>query len=221
VVRTKLKIDLHVHTTASLDSFIELKDAVKTAEKIGLDGFAVTDHDTIENALLGMKVKTEIIVLPGIEVTSKEGHILGVGLTEKVPKNLPAKETVETIRELGGVAVVPHPFDPLKHGVGEKVALSTDPDAIETMNSNSLFFNSACSRSSRLADEMQKPKTGGSDAHLLPSLGRVYTEIEAESPDLTSILQSIREGKTTPVGEPTPIKTRIHHLIKTSTRLMQ
>jgi len=220
-MRTKLNIDLHVHTKASGDSFIELKDAVKTAEKIGLDGFAITDHDTIENALLGMKEKKEIVVLPGIEVTAREGHILGIGLTDMVQKNLSAKEAVKKIRELGGVAIVPHPFDYFKHGVGEEVTSSIDPDAIETMNSNSLFFNSACRRSSKLADEMQKPKTGGSDAHMLSSLGRVYTEIETESSDIESILRSIRKGRTTPIGEPTPIKTKIHRLIKTSTKLIQ
>lgn len=212
--KTTIKIDLHVHTKASEDSFINLKDAVKTAKSIGLDGLAITDHNTIEDAVIAAKMKSGIIIIPGIEVSAKEGHILGIGITEEIPRGLTAKETVEKIRELGGTSIVPHPFDFFRHGVGEKVVREINPDAIESINSNSAFFYYAKRLSEKLAEEIQKPQTAGSDAHLLSSIGKAYTVIETSSRDVESILESIKMGRTKPVGKPTSIRTKINRRLK-------
>jgi len=214
VRETTIKIDLHVHTKASSDSFIDLKDAIKTAKNIGLDGLAITDHDTIEAALIAANMKTEIIIIPGIEVSATEGHILGIGITEEMPRGLTAKETVEKIRELGGLAVVPHPFDFLRHGVGEKVARQINPDAIESINSNSALFYYEKRLSEKLAEKIQKPQTAGSDAHMLSSIGEAYTMVETKSTDIESILESIKVGKTKPVGKPTSVRTKINNSLK-------
>lgn len=216
--KTTIKIDLHVHTKASQDSFIDLKDAVETAKNMELDGLAITDHDTIEDAVIAANTKTDIIIIPGIEVSAKEGHILGIGITEKVPRGLTAKETVEKIRDLGGISIVPHPFDFLRHGVGEKVVREINPDAIESINSNSAFFYYAKRLSEKLAEEIQKPQTAGSDAHLLSSIGRAYTVIETKSTDIESIVRSIKMGRTKPVGKPTSIRIKLNHSLRSALR---
>lgn len=219
--KTTIKIDLHVHTKASKDSFIDLKDAIKTAKNIGLDGLAITDHDTIEAAVIAANMKTDIIIIPGIEVSAKEGHILGIGITEEIPRGLTAKETVEKIRELGGISIVPHPFDFFRHGIGENVVRKISPDAIESINSNSVFFYYAKRLSEKLAEEIQKPQTAGSDAHLLSSIGKAYTAIETTSTDIESILESIKMGRTKPVGKPTSIRTKINRHLRFALRRMK
>ncbi len=216
-----LRIDLHVHTRASKDSFIGLEDAIEAAKNAGLDGLAITDHDTIEKALIAANMKTDLTVIPGIEVSAKEGHILGIGVTEGIPRGLTAEETVERIRELGGVSIVPHPFDFFRNGVGERVVREINPDAIETINSNSLFFHYSKKLSEELAEEIQKPQTGGSDAHMPSSIGRAYTVIEVPSRDVESILKSIKMGRTKPLGKPTPIKVKIDHSLRSMVQRMR
>ena len=87
----ELKIDFHVHTCYSQDSSITLKQVVLFAKKRGLDGVAITDHNTVKGAL---KLKTkEIIIVPGIEVSTSQGHLLGINVTTPIPAKLGIEET--------------------------------------------------------------------------------------------------------------------------------
>ena len=95
-----LKIDLHVHTCYSRDSSITLKEVVAYSKKRGLDGVAITDHNTIKGAL---KLKTrEILVVPGIEISTLNGHLLGLNVTTQIPAKLDIEETIHRIHEAGG-----------------------------------------------------------------------------------------------------------------------
>lgn len=208
-----IKIDLHTHTTRSYDGLTTIEEAFAAIKQRGLDGIAITDHDTIEAAVKALRSKTDVIVIPGIEISTKEGHLLAIGVTEMIPKGLPATETVEKIREAGGLAVVPHPYD-FMTGLGETITREINPDAIESVNSNSRPFSRKTSLSKKLAEELQKSQTAGSDAHIPAAIGNAYTIIETNSTDLESLLKAIKNGQTTPIGNPTPIGARIEKLLK-------
>ena len=93
-----LKIDLHVHTTYSYDSLITPKELIFYAKRCGLDGVAVTDHDRINGALKIAK-ETDFLIVPGIEISSLNGHIIGLNVDELVPPELSVDETLDRIHE--------------------------------------------------------------------------------------------------------------------------
>jgi len=194
-----LKIDLHVHTVFSGDSAITLREASKIAKVKGLHGMAITDHDSIE-AHSKFPKDSNLIMIPGIEVSSADGHILALGVTQPIKKGLKSPETLEEIHEQGGVAVIPHPNSFLRRGIKSKVLRQIRPDAIETINSSALTLP-IFGKINRVAREMGLPETAGSDAHIPELIGRAYTVVEIENENLESILKAIKAGKTTPMGK--------------------
>ncbi|MCD6325872.1 PHP domain-containing protein, partial [Candidatus Bathyarchaeota archaeon] len=81
-----LKIDFHVHTCYSGDCSTSLRDVISYSKKKGLDGVVITDHNTVEGALkLQKNSDNERIIIPGIEVSTNAGHILGINVTTPIP----------------------------------------------------------------------------------------------------------------------------------------
>ena len=199
----KLKIDLHVHTVYSGDSSITLEKAIVAAKKAGLDGFAITDHDNVEMNKKILGKNFDLIIIPGVEVTSKDGHILGLGVLEPIKPNLSAFETVKKIHELGGLAIAPHPLNPFKHSLNKNVVEKIGVDAVETANASMPHILQF--KVEELAEKLNVAKTGGSDAHIPSSIGKAYTIIEVEEKSLESILKAIKDKKTTPLKKETSI----------------
>src|SRR4030042_5024673 len=102
-----IKADLHVHTTYSKDSLITPKDLVYYAKKRGLNAVAVTDHNQLEGAYKIAK-ETDFFIIPGMEVSSNDGHIVALNIHEPIPRGLSAVETVELIHKAGGGAIACH-----------------------------------------------------------------------------------------------------------------
>lgn len=193
-----LKIDLHVHTCYSDDSVITPKQLIAYSKKRGLDGVAVTDHDTIQGALKLVNNK-EIVIVPGTEVTTLQGHILALNVTESIPPNLSVLETVEKIHALGGVSVVAHPSVMLK---GLKMHMSRDLnfDAVEVINSAAFPFFLSTYFNRKMAVNLNLPQTGGSDAHYAPEIGSAYTLVNSD-PEVDEIAEAIRTGAIAPFGK--------------------
>jgi len=191
-----LKIDLHVHTIYSGDSVTTPAKALKEAKRKRLDGIAITDHNTVE-AHRVIPTDSELLVIPGIEVSSGEGHILGLGIREPVEAGLSAAETVRRIRQLGGVAIVPHPMAPLKSSLSRVAVMRVKPDALETLNGSTCSFISK--KGMNLALRLRLPQTGGSDSHYPSEIGRAYTLIDAES-SLDDVLEAVKTGRVRPSG---------------------
>jgi predicted metal-dependent phosphoesterase TrpH len=197
-----LKIDLHVHTCYSSDSSITLKQVVSFAKKRGLDGVAVTDHNTIEGAL---KLKTrDIIVVPGIEVSTLEGHLLGLNVTTPIPKKLGMEETIEKIHEAGGIAVAPHPYSFYKSPPSRSVSCY---DAVEVMNAASVPFGVLTYFSKRFATRLGLPQTGGSDSHYAPEIGSAYSVVDSGS-SVDEIVSAVTKGNVSAEGRGLPWKIR-------------
>ena len=198
-----LKIDFHVHTCYSRDSSTTLKQVVSFAKKRGLDGVAITDHNTVEGAL---KLKTrDILVVPGIEVSTLQGHLLGINVTTPVPAKLGMEETIHIIHEAGGIAVAPHPSAFYKSPPSRQVS---SYDAIEVMNASSMPFSVLTYFSKRFAEGLGLPQTGGSDSHYAPEIGSAYTVVEADS-GIDEIIDAVKRGATFPIGRGVPWKIRL------------
>ncbi|MBN2252034.1 MAG: CehA/McbA family metallohydrolase [Candidatus Altiarchaeota archaeon] len=178
--------DIHVHSLYS-DGAASPEEIMEHAQKLGLRGVAITDHNEVAGALKALKkAPRDFSVIPGIEVSSIEGHILGLGVTELIPRRLSAEETIERIHDAGGIAVAAHPFDRLRQGVGELI-YELPFDAVEVFNGHTMLG----SRSpEKIMDGLKLPVTGGSDAHLLSELGSVVMDLEGDP------LEAIRAGNS-------------------------
>lgn len=167
-----MKFDLHIHSKYSSDGVMTPKRIVEVAIKKGLDGIAITDHNTIRGGLEAKEHETEDFqVIVGSEVRTERGEITGLFLSKEV-KSRDAKGVIAEIKQQGGIVAIPHPFDRLRHS-----AFSiTDEDAkfmdvIEGFNSRCVF-----GRDNRKAVEFalrhNLPVIAGSDAHYANEIGK-------------------------------------------------
>jgi len=202
-----VKADLHVHTTYSSDSVITPKELVFYAKKRELTAVAVTDHNKVEGALKIAK-QTDFLIIPGTEVSSMHGHIVGLNVNTLIPSGLSADETVQKIHEAGGIAIACHPFALLKGSVGKYVF--NNFDAVETINASALPFNRATRKANQLAERLKLPKVAGTDAHYGPVIGQAYTLIESEA-NVEAILKAIANGRCKPEGTGMSLKMRLRH----------
>ncbi len=187
------KADLHVHTAHS-DGMCDVPELLYHVEsETDLDLIAVTDHDSLDGAWEARerwaKGRYRFEVIPGMEVTTIEGHILALFVEEPPPSLRPVEETLSAIHRLGGLAVVPHPFTWLTRGMGLRhlrriLANGHDGvyvDAIEVTNQTPAGRLGA-SKARRLnQDEFCLAEAGGSDAHFLSVIGTAHTDFAGRS----------------------------------------
>lgn len=201
----QIKVDLHVHTHFSSDSLIELKDLIFYIKKCGLNGVAITDHDRIDGAIKIAK-ETNLLIIPGLEISSLNGHIIGLNLQESISKGLSADETVDKIHEAGGIAIACHPTAFLKKSLSKYV--NSDFDAVEVINSSALSFRCSVKKNLQLASRLGIAQVAGSDAHYGPEIGCAYTVVDAES-EVDKIIKAISKGLCQPFGKKIPLKMRL------------
>ena len=174
--------DLHIHTVFSFDGTASIPAVLERARKRGLDIVAITDHDVIKGALLALELAPQygIQVIPGIEVTTAEGHLLALSIRQMVPAGLSLMETVMRVGELGGFCVAPHPtaegLTMKSLGAYAIRQALRDRDAarvligIETYNAQ--LLDSAANAAARiLAERSDIAQTGSSDAHTVDAVG--------------------------------------------------
>jgi predicted metal-dependent phosphoesterase TrpH len=214
-VSLSVRIDPHVHSEASYDGHDPVDLILEHAADIGLDAVVVTDHDVIHASLAAAERAADygLVGIPGVEVSTKHGHLLALGVEELPPRREPLGETVEWVRRHGGVAIVPHPFQRSRHGVRKRHL--TDADAVEVYNSW-LLTGYKNRRARRFADGHGYPRVAGSDSHHVGFVGRAYTEIELDGvtrEELTAdhVLDAIRNGATSVEGRRTPVRVSTRH----------
>ena len=150
---TTLTLDLHVHTNYSHDGHDSVERIIESAIAKKLDGIAICDHDTMEGSYAARKYvadnNLDLIIIPGMEVTTSKGHLIVLGMGEGIERGLSPEETIKIAREKekekkGTVVVIaPHPFHPFRHSIGNLCMHSElDIDAIEIFNSR-YFFGAA------------------------------------------------------------------------------
>jgi predicted metal-dependent phosphoesterase TrpH len=172
-----MKLDLHVHSNHSRDASPSPKEILEFCGKVGLDGCAITDHNAIDGSLEAYKLGHEmgLLVIRGIEVSAKEGHVLAYGVGELVPRGLSMADTIQRIHSAGGIAVAAHPKR-FPSGLGLELAREGKFDAIEIINGGSSRRGNKLAR--RVAEMKRMPVTAGSDAHDLSQVGKAYTIVE-------------------------------------------
>ena len=201
----RLKIDLHVHTIYSPDSLIRPEEVAYYANKRGLDGVAVTDHDRLDGALRMSKEKG-FLILPGTEITSSDGHILALNIQEPVPRGLTAEETVEEIHDAGGITIACHPGAIFKGSLGNHATSMFD--AVEVINSSAIPFRYSVKRGEQIASRLKRPRVAGSDAHYGPEIGCAYTLFDAER-NADDIVKALRRSQCQPFGNAIPLTVRL------------
>ncbi|MDF1557944.1 MAG: PHP domain-containing protein [ANME-2 cluster archaeon] len=200
-----MRFDLHVHSCYSKDCASPVESILSQACSIGLDGIAICDHDTIEGSQQAQRLIEEngikLVVVPGVEVTTNRGHLLVLGDSDGFPKNMDPKDIIRLARAQDCLVVAPHPYKGYPKSLGDVSDL--DVDAIETLNSRYILgrFNA---KAVQMAEELELPMLGNSDAHFVEMVGRAYSEIES-GPSVDAIFKAISSGKTTVHGTRTPL----------------
>jgi len=201
--------DLHIHTIYSYDGTASVPAVLKRAKKIGLNVIAITDHDEIAGALKALELASTygVEIIPGTEITTAEGDLLALNITEKVQRDLPLGETVLRVGDLGGFCTAPHP---MAGGLGMK-SLSAysilkalrNPEIAHTLiaieSYNATTIDKMSNHYARiLADQLDIAQTASSDAHIIEAIGLGVTEFDGyTAQDLIAALQSrnVRQRK--------------------------
>jgi len=207
----QIKSDLHVHSNYSKDSLTTSKELVFYAKKRGLTAVAVTDHNQIEGSCK-IAEEADFLVIPGMEVSSADGHIVALNLQELIPRGLSAKETVDQIHEAGGIAIAVHPYAWFKGSLTSHVETAKF-DAVETINASAFPFKRCKRKAMEIAQKLNLPCVGGTDSHYGPTIGYGYTVIDSE-PNVDAIAKAIVNGKCQPFGQPVPLTLNLERQYK-------
>jgi hypothetical protein len=193
--RKLIDVDLHMHTDHSHDCATPVEVLLSTARERGLGAIAVTDHNEISGALDAAAKADGVKVIVAEEVkTAHQGEVIGLFLSEKIPRGLSLEETIGEIKRQGGLVYVPHPFDRL-HAVPDYehlLPVLADVDAIEVFNPRVAFkpFNE---EAARFAAKYRIVAGAGSDSHVAVGLGSVRIRMrDFDGPD--EFLQSLRDA---------------------------
>ena len=196
--------DLHVHTIYSYDGTATVPAVLKRARQIGLNVIAITDHDEIAGSLKALELAPNygVEVIPGLEITTAEGDLLALNITEKVNRDLPLIDTVLKVGELGGFCIAPHP---MAGGIGMK-SLSAysilralrNPTvariliAVETYNATTI--DKMSNHYARiLANRLDITQTASSDAHIAEAIGLGATEFDGAS--ARELIKALYKGR--------------------------
>jgi predicted metal-dependent phosphoesterase TrpH/glycosyltransferase involved in cell wall biosynthesis len=189
--------DLHMHTEYSHDCAVPVAELLDHAETQGLGAIAITDHNVFGGAQEAVELARgrKLVVIPGEEVKTDSGEVIGLFLKEEIPRAMSMEDTIAAIREQNGVVYLPHPFDRL-HTIPDARTLHrflADIDVFEVYNARLLFegFND---ESLRFARKYNLTMGAGSDAHVLQGVGTGLVRMRAfETPE--EFLWSLRSAE--------------------------
>ena len=174
--------DLHMHTDHSHDCAVPVADLLDYAEAQGLGAIAITDHNVFAGAQEAVQLARGrgLVIIPGEEIKTQKGEVIGLFLAEKIERGLPMADTIAAIREQGGVVYLPHPFDRL-HTIPDAPTLHRhlpEIDVFEVYNARLLFegFNDEALRYAR---KYNLTMGAGSDAHVLQGVGTGLVRMRA------------------------------------------
>lgn len=198
----RYSFDLHLHTHYSADACGSPEAMIEAAKRRGLSGIALTDHNTCDAvdylARKGMiredgQPVDGFLIVPGVEVSTADGHLLCLGTRLPFMKGKPASEVVTAIRERGGVAVAPHPYDRFRAGIREEVLNDLDLAALETFNA-AVSLKRFNDHAAAYARKRGLAATAGSDAHHASAAGISHTAYDLSEFSLAALLGAIPRG---------------------------
>ena len=191
----RLRVDLHTHTHRSFDCLTTPAAYLRGLERRGIDCAFITDHNALDVALR-MQAEAPGVILAGEEIRTREGFdLIGLLLTNEIPRGTPAREAAERIREQGGVVYLPHPFDGGRSGAGEHYSdfIADLVDVVEVHNAR-CFRQRMNDRALGWARNHGKLFGAGSDAHTAGELGNGFVEVPAFEPTREGLLAALAAG---------------------------
>lgn len=214
------KGDCHTHTHYSgvsnykalrfPESITRPARLVEIARSKGYSVLCVTDHDVTAGAFKAKeyaKKYDDIDVVVGEEITTADGEIIGLWLNETIPPGLSIEETIDIIRDQGGVTIAPHPYSFYVECLGDRI-LDLDIDGIEVINGGHVDeFTNTMAREMSASHPGRWAEMSSSDAHSKYTFGYNWTEFEGSGED--DLRKAILSKKTVPVGNPAPVFAQI------------
>ncbi|MGZ4902177.1 MAG: PHP domain-containing protein [Halobacteriota archaeon] len=215
-----MKLDLHVHSRFSQDSKSPVEAIVKQAHAVGLNGLAITDHNTTDAFFEAREIveRTELglVIIPGVEVSTQDGHMIALGVENPPPAGIPFNDTAKQVHHGGGIVVAPHPYKFWRNGIGSLKGKRLD--AVEVLNSRSVV-GLANYLAARSAAHLRLGVTGGSDAHSLNMVGLAYTDVTVKGDaSVKAILNAIEAGRSEAKGGMSPRMHVLAHPFKAFAR---
>ncbi len=232
-------VDMHVHSRFS-DTYTKIKKIIERAEKKGI-GVAVTDHNAIGGSKLAFRTKGDVLVIPGIETSSKEGpHILSYfsrisdleGFYEACIKekilgdpytriDQSVDEICRWTKEFNGITSAAHPFAPAMMGLYKAIKRGyVSSDVLNKINAvevvTGVNLKRMTHKSINWAETLKKPITGGSDGHSLFEVGKVLTYCKASTPK--KFIEQILSNNSFVVGKETFLASRVPSYTKTTNK---
>jgi predicted metal-dependent phosphoesterase TrpH len=204
-------VDLHCHTRGSFDCLSDPIAVVRAAAARGLTHLAITDHEQIDAALRARDAAPpELTVIIGEEVRTADGDLIALFLERAVPPGLPALDTIALVREQGGLAGIPHPFDRLRGSLLRSQALESiaaEVDWIEVHNAR--IVGGGNERALAFAREHDLPGVAVSDAHSLLEVSVAYTVMVGDPSTPAGLLDALPSSQA--------VRGRASYLIRTLT----
>jgi len=216
-----IKLDMHLHSCYSDDAIGSPDEIIKSLKNRGLDGMALTDHNTNKGFLhLQNNIPKDFLVIPGIEISTHDGHLLALNVTKQIQAGLSIQETVEHVLDEGGIPVVPHLFRLLSGIKEDKLKeIRTNVTAIEVFNGCSVPNSNL--KTARVAHRFNLGGTGGSDSHDPQYAGFAYTVVDSTDLRIDSVLSEIHKGKTWGEGTTMPLTYRRDRMVLSVKQFVQ
>jgi hypothetical protein len=189
------RIDLHIHSTFSPDGEMTPAQLVAAAVDKGLRGIAITDHNSISGIGQVREAAQKypgFLVIPGMEVSSAQGHVLALGVKSPIAPGLPVNETVDSILAAGGLPVASHPFRNFT-GLDEQQIRGASFGALEVLNGRSPKRKNL--RACRLALTLDLGLSAGSDGHRPAEVGRCYVIADGQPGGVDDLLEMMRKKR--------------------------
>jgi predicted metal-dependent phosphoesterase TrpH len=174
-----LRADFHIHTRYSMDSTSALEDIISRCREMDINCIAVTDHNAFEGAVR-MKELAPFTVIPGEEILTPNGEIIGYFMKEYVPSNQPLETVIAALKAQGALVAIPHPFDTFRGlrnlDSRQLDILGSQIDIVEVFNARTLLPGDS-DKADAFARKHKLPGSAGSDAHSTREIGRAYVEM--------------------------------------------
>jgi hypothetical protein len=208
------RLDLHSHTYYSPDSRLTFEQIRRACERAAIGVLATTDHDTADGAIALKKWAREnapeLRIIVGEEILTDVGEVIGLYLNETIPAKLDVHETIDRIHAQGGLFLLEHPFDPIRHGLDE-VSWDVEPDIVEIFNARARLHSSNL-KAVAYAEKKGSPKCACSDAHHQSEFGSAYTETpEFDHEQPTELIRALRAGTWT--GKKSPAWVSVYSTV--------
>ena len=209
-----LKLDLHIHSKYSEDAVGTPSDIIKVLKKKGIHGMAITDHNSIKGSIEALKLKCkDFIIIPGIEISTSDGHIIALDVKEDISRDLTVEETVDQILDHNGIPIVPHLLRTMSGIKQDKLLkIKSKISAIEVFNSCSVPQSNL--KTTKIAKKLELGGTGGSDSHQPHHVGEGYTTVDTTDYNIDTIISEINKKNTWGEGKTLPLTYRRDRMIK-------